>query len=323
MKKSVIFGVLATLILLVLALYLNNDERKTGSKKAYGTIDIEESSLSFELPGKIEKILTDEGEFKPKGKILAELKTDDLKLEIEAKKQSCKALEANYNKLKEGYQKEDVKIALANAKSLQNSVKLSNLTLERVERLYKKNATSKQHFDEVYFGNAELKNKLAAAMQKYNKLKNGYELEDIKASEAKFKACKAQLEILNYNLKEKSVIKAPFSGVVRSKLKEIGDYVSPINPVFEFANTKHKKARIYLSEDQMKFAKLGKEVKIYGANNSLATGKIAFISPSATFTPRTVQTEALRADLVWEIRVDFDDEKGEFWLGEPISVEIL
>ena len=50
-------------------------------------------------------------------------------------------------------------------------------------------------------------------------------------------------------------------------------------------------------------------------------GKVGYIASVAEFTPKTVQTEELRADLVWEARADFSDDDGSFRLGQPISVE--
>ena len=38
------------------------------------------------------------------------------------------------------------------------------------------------------------------------------------------------------------------------------------------------------------------------------------------FTPKTVQTEELRASLVYEVRVDVDDKDNILRLGQPVSV---
>ena len=62
-------------------------------------------------------------------------------------------------------------------------------------------------------------------------------------------------------------------------------------------------------------------MRIIAADGSSANAKVAYVSQTAMYTPRTVQTEELRADLVWEARADFSDEDGRFRLGQPISVE--
>jgi HlyD family secretion protein len=51
-------------------------------------------------------------------------------------------------------------------------------------------------------------------------------------------------------------------------------------------------------------------------------GKVGFISSTAEFTPKTVQTEELRTSLVYEIRVFVDDPEDRLRLGMPATVTI-
>ena len=49
---------------------------------------------------------------------------------------------------------------------------------------------------------------------------------------------------------------------------------------------------------------------------------IGYISPVAEFTPRTVQTEDQRADLVYRLRLTVDDPKNELRQGQPVTVTL-
>ncbi len=51
-------------------------------------------------------------------------------------------------------------------------------------------------------------------------------------------------------------------------------------------------------------------------------GWIGFISPTAEFTPKTVQTERVRTDLVYQVRVFVCDPQGELRLGMPATVTV-
>ena len=51
-------------------------------------------------------------------------------------------------------------------------------------------------------------------------------------------------------------------------------------------------------------------------------GKVSFISSTAEFTPKTVQTEELRTSLVYEVRVIVDDRDDRLRLGMPATVTI-
>ncbi|MBS0476320.1 MAG: secretion protein HlyD, partial [Proteobacteria bacterium] len=47
---------------------------------------------------------------------------------------------------------------------------------------------------------------------------------------------------------------------------------------------------------------------------------IGFISPVAEFTPKTVQTEQLRTDLVYRVRLTVNDPRGDLRQGAPVTV---
>jgi HlyD family secretion protein len=51
-------------------------------------------------------------------------------------------------------------------------------------------------------------------------------------------------------------------------------------------------------------------------------GRIGYISPSAEFTPKTVQTEDLRTDLVYRVRVYIDQPDKFLRQGMPTTVKI-
>ena len=50
-------------------------------------------------------------------------------------------------------------------------------------------------------------------------------------------------------------------------------------------------------------------------------GTLAFISPTAEFTPKQVQTEDLRTDLVYRARILVEDDRdGQLKNGMPITI---
>jgi HlyD family secretion protein len=51
-------------------------------------------------------------------------------------------------------------------------------------------------------------------------------------------------------------------------------------------------------------------------------GTIGYISPTAEFTPKTVQTRELRTDLVYRIRLIVDDPDNALRQGQPVTVRV-
>jgi HlyD family secretion protein len=64
------------------------------------------------------------------------------------------------------------------------------------------------------------------------------------------------------------------------------------------------------------------QVTMDSAPDAPLQGKVGFISSTAEFTPKTVQTEELRTSLVYEIRVFVDDPEDRLRLGMPATVTI-
>ena len=320
MKRLLIFVVFA-LAALAAAIYFNLDRREEVAHKAYGIIDIRQSSLSFERSGRISALYRDEGDFVQAGDVLAALDTADLSYQRRIQIARCDGLKFSLQKLQSGFRSEEIEMATANVNALQNALQLATLTNERLKSLGKTNSASKQQIDEAFYSMKRTQAQLQSAQANLRQLQSGYRGEDVGAARANLTSCEENLKYLNYQIETQSVLKAPFSGQIRARLKELGDISIPSVGVFELSEVKNKRAKFYLSENQLRFLHAGQSVRIIAADGSSASAKVAYVSQTAMYTPRTVQTEELRADLVWEARADFSDEDGQFRLGQPISVE--
>ena len=107
--------------------------------------------------------------------------------------------------------------------------------LARLDKLFKSSASSEKAFDEQYFSHKKL-------------LKEKERLEK-------------QLERLNLTL-AKSTVKAPFSGIVLAKYKELGEWVSIDSPICDIASTDDVIARVAVSEDLIKYLVIGDTVAV-------------------------------------------------------------
>ena len=51
-------------------------------------------------------------------------------------------------------------------------------------------------------------------------------------------------------------------------------------------------------------------------------GQVGFVSPRAEFTPKTVQTEALRTELVYRLRIRVPDADDQLLQGMPVTIRL-
>jgi len=99
---------------------------------------------------------------------------------------------------------------------------------------------------------------------------------------------------------------------------------SPSAPVFTIALPSPLWVRAYVPESDLGHVRLGMmaTVETDSYPGHVYHGWIGYLSPTAEFTPKTVETPELRTALVYQLRVYVFDAQGELRLGMPASVHI-
>lgn len=287
---------------------------------AHGYVDLKASALSFERAGKIDSINVIEGQKVNKGDILAVLNSDELSHQLEITKAKCKAVSAKLSLYERGYRKEEIEQAQANVKKLTENYDLSELSYKRVNELYRSKSISVQEKDNALFNTKMIKAQLDEAKAKLSQMKTGFREEEITQAKAENEGCMAELKMLDYKISEQGVIKAPFTGSIRTSFREEADYVTPSQSVFEIVKTDKKRIAVYATYEQLPFIHTGNKAFIKNGSDKDVEGVVTYISDTAMFTPKTVQTQDLRADLVYEIRVETTDPDDILKFGQPVTV---
>lgn len=287
---------------------------------AHGYVDLKASALSFERAGKIDSINVIEGQKVNKGDILAVLNSDELSHQLEITKAKCKAVSAKLSLYERGYRKEEIEQAQANVKKLTENYDLLELSYKRVNELYRSKSISVQEKDNALFNTKMIKAQLDEAKAKLSQMKTGFREEEITQAKAENEGCMAELKMLDYKISEQGVIKAPFTGSIRTSFREEADYVTPSQSVFEIVKTDKKRIAVYATYEQLPFIHTGNKAFIKNGSDKDVEGVVTYISDTAMFTPKTVQTQDLRADLVYEIRVETTDPNDILKFGQPVTV---
>lgn len=182
---------------------------------------------------------------------------------------------------------------------------LANLERERKRYadLLKADAAPEKHVDELDYQIAVLKRQLSATEEQLEG--NNSSLDGQSASIA------AQLAQVEDQIK-KSVIASPISGTVLSQYVEQREYVMPGKPLFKVADISRMKLRAYVTAEQLTSLKLGQKVKVYAdkgkTERSEYEGIVSWIADEAEFTPKTIQTRDERANLVYAIKIDVNND---------------
>ena len=289
----------------------------------YGNIDIRQSALAFNSNGRVTELKVQEGDMVKKGDILGQLDTESLILNINKAKADIEGQKQVFLRLKNGSRPEDIAKGKAAVAAAQAEVERASRQLNRLNTLQATGAISQQELDaeKAIFKQAQAQ--LNSQKKNLQLLQIGPRQEEIAQAKAAVQSTEATLALLEYQLKESTLL-APIDGVVRARLLEVGDMASPQKPVFTLAIVNPKWVKAYISEPDLGKIRQGMmvQVMIDSAPNKPIEGKIGYISSVAEFTPKTVQTEELRTSLVYEIRVQVEDKQDQLRLGMPATIHI-
>jgi HlyD family secretion protein len=193
----------------------------------------------------------------------------------------------------------------------------------RLRQTSKTGATSKQDLDDAQANFRVDQARLKVQEKALDLVLEGPRREDIAAAEHQLEALMAELKLLHIRLADRT-LSAPVAGIIQSRVLEPGEMAGPSHPVLTLAITDPKWVRAYVPEPELGALHLGMPARVSSDSlpDTSVDGWVGYISPVAEFTPRTVQTEDLRTQLVYETRVYVHDSGDRLRLGMPVTVTI-
>lgn len=311
------------LIIIAVTMFIFNGCYNTNNNeiKFYGNVDVRTVSLGFRVPGRIEKINFEEGQKVQKGDILASLDDKLYKEYLNQINAQIKLQEAKIQKLQKGYRKEEIAKAKANLLQKEIVKEKAFKDLKRVDKLFKSKSVSEQEYDDMKMAYDNANALYLYAKSSVELLENGYEKEDILEAVAQLEYLQSQKQQKEIDLEDTDIY-APTSGTILTRVYEEGAIVNGSQTVLELAKDDTYWIRSYMSEKYLGLIKQGMDANIYTDSNKskLYKGKVSFISPLAEFTPKSVQTEDLRTDLVYRFRIVLQNHDDKIRQGMPVTI---
>ncbi len=134
------------------------------------------------------------------------------------------------------FTRKDIEITHSEREEVEAELEKAAKNLVRLESLMQSNATSRRAYEETLYTHQSLSKKLDMLTGRIDRL---------------------QLSL------DKSVIRAPFAGVILERFREIGEWTAPENPVFRIASTEDVFVKVALSEELLKYQRPGEAVPVY------------------------------------------------------------
>ena len=272
--------------IIVLASALFACQGEDTSYKSSGVFETTEIIVSSEANGKILAFDLHEGEQISQGAMVCRVDSTSLGLKIKQLKAAINALEAS---------KPDIQAQIA---VTEREIEKHEFERKRLEKLLAGDVATQKQLDDISAMLAVLKARLRS--QKSNLATS------IRSINAQIITQQVQIEQIQDQIAKCQVI-APIDGTVLVKYSEAGEMTGVGKPLFKMANIDEMILRAYVTADQLAELKIGQQVEVYSelgkAEQRNYTGEITWISSKSEFTPKTIQTQDERANLVYAVKV--------------------
>lgn len=289
----------------------------------YGNIDIREVTVGFRVAGRVATLGVDEGDAVRAGQELGRLDATPLELELNEARASAAALGRRLALLQAGFRPEDVAQGRATVAERRAALRNAEVAFNRQEALRGTGAVAQRAYDEALAARDEARARLAAAEANLAQLERGYRVQEIAEGEANHKRATAVAAQAEQRLGD-AVLLAPADGVVVTRAVEPGTILAAGTPVLTLSLRTPVWARIYVAEPDLGRVVPGNDVLIYTDTrpDHAYHGRIGFVSPTAEFTPKNVETPDLRTALVYRARIVVTDPDPELRQGMPVTVRL-
>ncbi len=323
-QKRLLAVIVVVLIFASLFYYLRQkDENNTNELVLYGHVDIRQVNLAFNAIGRIEKIYVQEGDEVKAGQLLADLDRERYEANVKRLKAQVEAQRAVLAALQAGTRRQQIEETRAVAQKAEVFLQNTEREYLRLKALWESNAVSRQAFDNAETAYRTAQHDLEVAQEALSLAIEGPRKEDIAAAKATLASYEAALEYAVKELKD-SMLYAPSDGIVENRILEPGDMAGPNAPVLILAIQEPLWVRCYVDEPYLGRIHSGMKARILSDSFPHKTyeGWIGYISPTAEFTPKPVETTELRTKLVYQVRVFVKNDNNELRLGMPVTVRI-
>lgn len=326
-RIAALLGVLAV----IAAIYYFATANNSSDLSLIGTVDSNQVIVSAKIPGRLDRLLVDEGSVVKQGDVIAELDRAELEAQVRAATAQLASLGSQVSSSQStaaqasGETSSDVASARALLVQAQANLEREQLDNVRMVKLAEEGVASQQDRDR---SNAALKAAQAQVKSLEDQLKAAQArthsasaaASNVSAARAQMNASQAQLAEAQTRLGYTQVV-APVSGTVSVRAARQGEVVNAGQPIVTIVDLSDVWVRVAVPETESDGVALGDALKVRLPSGRMLDGKVIFKGVEADFaTQRDVgrSKRDIKA-VVLKVRVDNRDQR----LTPGMTAEVL
>lgn len=282
------FGVIVALAAIAgIAWYVweqSNGGLPPGFASGNGRVEAEQIDVATRTPGRVERILVSEGDLIEAGQVLAVMDTRELKAQLARAKAEVASA---------GSRVEEVQALIAQRRA---ELALAEEEFARASELSARGVVSQSIVDQQDTRRATAQATLNAATAQLH------------TAERSVEAAEALVQLYEVQIADATLV-APVMGRVLYRLAQPGEVLGGGGRVLTMLDLGHVYMEVFLPAEQAMLVGIGADarVRLDGIPYAIPA-VVSFVSPEAQFTPRTVETAEVRADLMFRVKVRVSQE---------------
>ncbi|WP_036774368.1 secretion protein HlyD [Photorhabdus australis] len=320
-KKLVLIILVVSVILGTILGSYYYQSKNDNTLTLYGNVDIRTVNLSFRVGGKLSSLQVDEGDTITANQVIGQLDNTPFVNALNKAKATRNSAKAHLAMMEYGYRTEEIAQVRSEVAQREAAWRFADNFLKRQQGLWQSKVISANELEDAKTNRNQALAALQAAKDKLNQFQAGYRKEEI--AEAKGQLAQAEAAVAQAELElQDTHLTSPSPGTILTRAIEPGTMLAAGNTVFTLSLTNPVWVRAYISENHLGQATPGREILLYtdSRKDKPYHGKIGFISPTAEFTPKNVETPDLRTDLVYRLRIIVTDPDDALRQGMPITL---
>lgn len=326
MNKKILAALIAAAVLasaLGAWLYLRGERPADGTISLHGNVDIRQVELAFDASGRIAAIEVREGDTVEAGQVLARLDTVRQRFALAQAQAQAVAQREVVKRLLAGSRPEEIRQARAQRDAARVALDDAEAYYRREQSLVERKFVSQQQADSARFAVDKARAQWQAAAASARLAELGPRQEEIATARATLVAYEAAAAQLLHDV-DQGVLLAPSAGIIDKRILEVGDMASSQKTVFTLTLNDPLWVRVWLPEDQLGRIPTGALATVHTDSHpdKSYTAWVGTVSPSAEFTPKSVETAEVRSSLVYQARIYVCDGARELRQGMPATVRI-
>lgn len=325
MRKALLLLILVGIALAAAGWWLlsGNDGGDDDAIVLYGNVDIRQIELAFKSTERITRMHAQEGQRVQRGEVLATLDPVRAEQSLRRAEAQMAAQQQQLAEFEAGTRPEEIERLQAELAAARAEAHNALLSARRLEDLGERKLASPEQVDNAHAALDAAQGRAKAAAAALKLAQAGPRTEQVARARALVQVAAAEVELARQGLADTRLL-APADGVVRDRMAEPGDMAAPGKAVYSIALTDPIWVRTYVPETALGRLRPGQAAEVYTDSFPAKPYRawIGYISPTAEFTPKAVETEQLRSDLVYQMRVHVCNPNDELRLGMPATVRV-